>query len=718
MKRVKQESNELKQKRLTNRRIGVIFMAIVSLLIILVLRLGYLQIVKGEAYKKAVDNNENIEVNESVPRGRIYDRNGKLLVDNTSKKAITYTRDRMTSRSDMLDTAKKLHKLMSMPTKALTLRDKQDFFIMTHNDEVNKLMKKELQLFETGEISQEEYNETVYNKLTEKHLKSLTKDELEIAAIYREMSSGSQLSPQIIRNDNVSEKEYALVSQNLSELPGVNTTMDWDRKYLYGKTLRTMFGNVSSKEEGLPKELIDYYLSKGYSRNDRVGQSYLEFQYENVLRGKKKKMRYLTDKSGKIINSEVISEGSRGNDLVLTIDIDLQLKVEKLVNKHIQILRSMNARTMDKVLVVIQDPNNGDVLALAGKQIDKNGNISDYHYGTFTSQYAVGSTVKAATILTGYSNNAIKIGENMIDQPLVFKGGVEKRSYFNPTGKIEINDKEALMHSSNVYMFKTALKIAGLNYSNNMTLPADITEVGLKLRKGLNQFGLGVKTGIDLPNEVIGQTGTLKDNPGNYLDLAIGQYDTYTPLQLSQYVSTIANNGYRIQPHLVKEVRGASKSDKIGPIKESIKGKVLNRINNSEDEINQVKDGFDLAFNNELGTGYKSFANTVVKSAGKTGTAEVYQDGKSRVNSTYIGYAPMNKPKMSFAIIYTNQPVPPPWLPGGDLGRDIINEYFKEEKGKTDKLIETGSSGVQGAISNATESSETINASQNTISTP
>ncbi|MCU7556851.1 penicillin-binding protein 2 [Macrococcus capreoli] len=682
MKRVKQESNELKQKRQTNRRIGVIFMAIVSLLIILVLRLGYLQIVKGESYKKAVDNNENIEVNESVPRGRIYDRNGKLLVDNTSKKAITYTRDRMTSRSEMLATAKKLHKLMSMPTDALTLRDKQDYFIMTHKDEVDKLMKKELQLFEAGEISQDKYNEAVYDKLTEKKLEELSKDELEIAAIFREMSSGSQLSPQIIRNKDVSEKEYALVSQNLNDLPGVNTTMDWDRKYVYGKTLRTMLGNVSSKEEGLPKELVDYYLAKGYSRNDRVGQSYLEFQYENVLRGKKKKMRYLTDKSGKIIDSEMISEGSRGNDLILTIDIDLQQKVEKLVDKHIQILRSMNARTMDKVLVVIQDPHNGDILALAGRQIDSNGKISDYHYGTFTSQYAVGSSVKGATLLTGYSNNAIKVGEHMIDQPLVFKGGVEKRSYFNASGKVDIDDKEALMHSSNVYMFKTALKMAGLNYTPNMALPADITEPGLKLRKGLNQFGLGVKTGIDLPNEVTGQTGVLKNNPGNFLDLAIGQYDTYTPLQLSQYISTIANNGYRIQPHLVKEIRAASKTDKIGPVKESIKGKVLNRINNSQDEIDEVKKGFEMAFNNVPGTGYESFKNTVVKSAGKTGTAEVFQDGKPRVNSTYIGYAPIDNPQLSFAIIYTNQPVPPPWLPGGDLGRDIINDYFSSQTGK------------------------------------
>lgn len=131
----------------------------------------------------------------------------------------------------------------------------------------------------------------------------------------------------------------------------------------------------------------------------------------------------------------------------------------------------------------------------------------------------------------------------MIDEPLHFQDGGTKRSYFNKDGQVRINDSEALMHSSNVYMFKTALKMAGLDYSNNMPLPSDVSVPGQKLRKGLNQVGLGVKTGIDLPNEVTGQIEPLKDNPGNYLDLAIGQYDTYSPLQLAQYVSTIANDG-------------------------------------------------------------------------------------------------------------------------------------------------------------------------------
>ncbi|PZP89350.1 MAG: penicillin-binding protein, partial [Staphylococcus epidermidis] len=84
------------------------------------------------------------------------------------------------------------------------------------------------------------------------------------------------------------------------------------------------------------------------------------------------------------------------------------------------------------------------------------------------------------------------------------------------------------------------------------------------------------------------------------------------------------------------------------------------------------------------GTGYASFRNTVVPSAGKTGTAEVFQDGEPRVNSTYIGYAPVDNPKLSFSIVYTNQPVPPPWLNGGDLGRDVINYYFKDKDNKDD----------------------------------
>ena len=680
LKRLKEKSNDEKIKHTMNKRISFVFGAIVAIFGIIVLRLGYLQIAQGSQYSQLVKNDENITVNESVPRGRILDRNGKVLVDNASKLTITYTRSRKTSQKDMLDTAKKLSSLITMKTDKITERDKQDFWIQKHQDEVDKLMKKETSMLNEGSITQDQYDKQLYKKVGDKQINSLSKKDLRVLAIYREMSAGSTMNPQTIKNEDVSEKEYAAVSQQLDSLPGVNTTMDWDRRYPYGDTLRSIFGSVSTSSEGIPKELTEQYLAKGYSRNDRVGKSYLEYQYEDILRGKKKEMKYTTDKSGKVINSEVINPGSRGDDLQLTIDIDLQKKVESLLENQIKTLRSQGAKDMDNALIVVQNPKNGDILAMAGKQIDKNGKLTDYDLGNFTGQFGVGSSVKGGTLLAGYQNNAIKVGEEMIDEPLHFKGGLTKRSYFNKNDKVRINDKEALMHSSNVYMFKTALKLAGDPYYSGMGLPTDISEAGQKLRKGLNQVGLGVKTGIDLPNETIGQIEPLTNNSGNYLDLSIGQYDTYSPIQLSQYVSTIANDGYRIQPHIGLAIHDATNSDDIGPVKQKIKGNVLNKVNNSEDEIKEVQKGFEMAFNEKDGTGYSSFHKTKVPSAGKTGTAEVFQDGESRVNSTYIGYAPINNPKLSFSIVYTNQPVPPPWLNGGDLGRDVINYYFDDKK--------------------------------------
>lgn len=679
LKRLKEKSNDEKVRNTMNRRINFIFGLVVFIFAIMVLRLGYLQIAQGSHYKQLIKNDENITVNESVPRGRIVDRNGKVLVDNASKMAITYTRGRKTSQKEMLETAKKLSSLINMDTDKITDRDKKDFWVTLHPQKAKDLMKKEQSMLEDGSISQEQYDEQQRKKIGKKQLSELSKKDLQILAIYREMNAGSTLDPQIIKNEDVTEKEYAAVSQQLSKLPGVNTSMDWDRKYPYKDTLRGIFGDVSTSTEGLPKELTEQYLSKGYSRNDRVGKSYLEYQYEDVLRGKKKQMKYTTDKSGKVINSEVINPGSRGHDLQLTIDIDLQKKVESLLDKQIAKLRSQGAKDMDNAMIVVQDPKNGDILAMAGKQISKNGKLTDYDIGNFTAQFAVGSSVKGGTLLAGYQNNAIKVGEQMVDEPLKFQGGLTKRSYFNKNGRVTINDKEALMHSSNVYMFKTALKLAGDPYYSGMPLPSDISMAGQKLRKGLNQVGLGVKTGIDLPNETNGQIEPLTNNPGNYLDLSDGQYDTYTPLQLSQYVSTIANNGYRIQPHIGLSIHDATNKDELGPVKRKVKGNVLNKVNNSQKEIDEVQDGFKMAFNEKDGTGYASFKDTVVPSAGKTGTAEVFQDGEPRVNSTYVGYAPIKDPKLAFSIVYSNQPVPPPWLNGGDLGRDVINYYFKDK---------------------------------------
>lgn len=147
-------------------------------------------------------------------------------------------------------------------------------------------------------------------------------------AIFREFNSGYALAPSIVKNKGVSTKEFARVSEHLDEMPGVDVTTDWERTYKYDETLRSVLGKVSSSEEGIPSENIDYYLARDYTRNDRVGKSYIEKQYEDVLRGQKTRIENVLSK-GEVIKTNTLTEGQSGKDLVLTIDMELQQQVEK-----------------------------------------------------------------------------------------------------------------------------------------------------------------------------------------------------------------------------------------------------------------------------------------------------------------------------------------------------------------------------------------------------
>ncbi|WP_342386950.1 peptidoglycan D,D-transpeptidase FtsI family protein [Salinicoccus bachuensis] len=702
MKRAKTKSLETINRQIMKSRINIIMLLVFLLCLLLVFRLGYLQIVKGDTYQEEVENAQFVEINQSVPRGEIYDRNGNLLVGNASKKAVYFTRHRNMSSGEIMDVAVELSDYIDMETENLSLRDKQDYLISRYPDEVERLMAEEQTLLENGNISQEQFNQELYQRIDEERISDiLTEEDLNTIAIYVEMINARELNPVVIKSEGVTEEEFAEINESLDTLEGITTGMDWERDYPYGETLRTVLGEVSSSEEGLPRELLDHYMALGYSRNDRVGKTYLEYQYENVLRGEKEQVKYTTDKSGEIISQEVVKEGEPGDDLYLTIDINLQLEIEELAEHHLTSLREMaeeiqqrNSRSgeidytiipeyLNTVVLVVQDPNNGDVLAMVGKQLDDNGEIVDYHYGALTSTYAVGSSVKGATVATGYQNDVIEAGETLVDEPLNFSGNEQAiSSFFNRDGKVALDDQEALMVSSNVYMMKIALGLAGLEYHEGMSLPTDIQDAANKLRNGLNQFGLGVSTGIDLPNEARGLSPDLSNAPGSYLNLSIGQYDTYSALQLSQYVSTIANGGNRVGLHMAKEVREGDANEE-GAVLQSFNGKVLNTVEFSPAELSQIQKGFFDVFNthdtatDRYGTGWDAYHELEPKAAGKTGTAEAHFNGDNVLNQTYTGYAPYENPDMAFSIIFPNMPYTVPFFPAQYLGRDVINKYYE-----------------------------------------
>lgn len=706
MKRAKIKSLEAINKQILKSRINIIMLIVFILCLVLIFRLGYLQIIQGDTYQEEVENAQYVEINQSVPRGEIYDRNGNLLVGNESKRAIYFTRHRNMKSNEIMDLASELSGYINMESESLTLRDKQDYLISKYPEEVDAIMGDEVTLLEDGNITQDQFNEELYNRVTEEQLDEiLTEEDLNVIAIFVKMVNAKELNPVTIKSEDVTEEEFAKVNESLEKLDGITTGMDWQRNYPYGETLKTIFGEVSSSEEGLPKELLNYYMSKGYSRNDRVGKTYLEFQYENVLRGEKEHVKYSTDKSGEIINQEVIKPGKAGDDLYLTIDIELQKELEELAEHHLKSMRQLAEDAaerneqkgnvdyiiipdhLDTVVLAVQDPNNGDVLAMVGKKLDEDGEIINYNYGALTSTFAVGSSIKGATVTTGYQNDVIEAGETMIDEPLKFAGEPPKSSFFNRDGSVKVDDQEALMVSSNVYMYKTALRLAGLNYYDGMSLPNDTEEAANKLRNGLNQFGLGVSTGIDLPNEATGLSPELKHNPANYLNLAIGQYDTYSALQLSQYVSTIANDGQRARLHLGKEVRGSDSNDN-GPVLQSFNGEVLNSVKYTEEQLNQIQSGFFDVFNthdeatDRYGTGWDAYHTLEPKAAGKTGTAQAFKEGDEVLNQTYVGYAPYDDPEMAFSVIFPNTPNTIPFFPSQYLGRDVINKYFEVVHGE------------------------------------
>lgn len=689
-----------KKKRTLPIRLNLIFFAVFLLFSALILRLGFVQIVYGDEYKRKLERTEDVTVDTSVPRGKIYDSTGKVIVDNSAKNAITYTNTGVKS-DEMLKTAETLAKYIKKDTKKVTERDKQDYWIMKHPDEAEALVTdKEKTALAEKYTDSDEYNSEVYklqlDRITEDELKSISEDDLEVLAIYREFASGYKMTPHIVKNNDVTDKEMAVVSENLTSLKGVDTTTDWDRSYAFGNTLRSVLGSVSSSEEGLPAESLSYYLSKGYSRNDRVGKSYLELEYEDVLKGQKEKIRTQTDSDGKE-TTEVITEGKRGNDLVLAIDMELQQKVEDIIEKQLKSAKQMSGtKFLDRAYVVLMNPNTGDVLTMAGKRlVTENGKtkVQDDALGNMTTSYNVGSVVKGATVLTGYKYGAISPG-TVINDTTVKIGDTEKKSW---TQMGPINDLTALMRSSNVYMFQTVMKIAGAHYVYGQPLSVDAEDF-TTMRNAYAQYGLGIRTGIDLPNEQTGFKGTDTSVPGKLLDIAIGQYDTYTNMQLAQYISTIANGGNRMEPHIVKEIRSPISEDgKLGAIVDSIEPKVLNTVDAKSEWIERVQTGFKMVAQSPKGTAYTYLSGKSYSPAAKTGTAEAFYDGPQKsnyktlqevMNLSLVSYAPSDNPEVAMAVLV-------PWAYNGSvdnkanlkIGEQVFDAYFdlKKERQKDEE---------------------------------
>lgn len=647
-------------------RLNFLFFVIFGLFVILVSRLGYLQIVEGDKMKAEMKASTTITVKENAPRGEIYDAKGTALVKNTPNSAITFTRGNEMKATEILKLATELNKLIDVPAdENLTTRDKKDYWLADEDhlkEAEDRLSFKEKNLDTTNE----------YQKLVDKVKDSeiqLNDEQMKVATIFKRMNAASALSTVFIKNEGVTDEELAVVAERASDLPGVSTGTDWDRSYnndLDG-SLKSILGTITTEKEGLPAEEADALLKKGYARNDRVGKSYLEKQYEEQLQGKKGEYKVTLNQNGTIEKQQEVKAGEKGSNLVLTINSDFQKKVEDILKNHYQgLIDSGVAKYSPGAYAVAMNPNTGEVLAMTGFTHDINSkNIEENTLGTITSAFVPGSVVKAGTVTAGYQTGVISGNDTLIDQPIQLSGTPLKGSIYNKVlgNQIPLNTVKALEWSSNAYMMQIVLRMLGVQYQQNMTLPesASSKEMYDKLRKAFAEYGMGVKTQIDLPNEspgLVNEQFGKENGPGggNLLDLSFGQYDTYTPMQLAQYASTVANGGTRISPHVVKGIYGNNESGGLGKLQQEITGKKLDQVNITADQMGIIKQGFYQAVHgSDAYTTAKDLASAKLDPAAKTGTAEtVAENGESTINSTIVAYAPYDNPQIAISVMLPN----------------------------------------------------------------
>lgn len=656
----KRKLKKKKKKSHIPFRLNLLFLIVFFSFIALISRLAYIQLVKGDEFVALVQRTETTTAKKSVPRGSIYDSQGRILVGNKPKLAINYTRPADVKASTMLETAKKLTTLISVDASELKERDLKDYWVATNPDKVDSLLTAE----EKKRIAKENLSTS---KTYEMQLEHIPADELnysdaekQVIAIFTKMNSAYALSTVTLKNEGVTEQEVAKISERLGELRGVDVDSDWDREYPMGDMLKTILGTVSSEKTGLPSDKVKSLLAQGYSLNDRVGTSYLEEQYETVLSGTKTVVKSQTNTKGEVVNTTETYPGKGGSNLVLTIDTEFQKKIEEIAKKSVE---EMTDPAADRVYIVVMNPKNGDILGITGKKkkFDENFHstgVEDDALGAINNSFGMGSVVKPATVLSGYMDGAITLEDNtIVDEPIEFEASKPKSSWFNRNGKMELTDLDALERSSNVYMIKLAMKMGGqTTYEKGGRLNINLSLFD-KLREYYAQFGLGVRTGIDLPNEGKGYNGGTAD-AFSALDFAFGQFDLYTPLQLAQYMSTIANGGTRIAPRLVKEIHETSPSGGIGNLEDVVPTKIMNSIQVSKEILDHIKEGLYRVTHGENGTSATTFRTYSPQVAGKTGTAEAFYSGPNPAytneaveNSTFISYAPYDNPEIVVAVV-------------------------------------------------------------------
>ena len=644
-------------------------------------RLLYMQVLNKDFYETKLASASKTKVTTSSARGEIYDASGKPLVKNTAKQVVSFTRNNKVTANDLKDIAKKLLGHVNLTSLYVTDRQLADYYLADpeiYKQTVEALPKDKRLNSDGNQLSESElYNNAVESIQTNQF--NYTDDEKKEIYLFSQLNAVENFATGTILTDDLTDTQIALIASSSKELPGISISTSWDRKVLE-TSLSSIVGSVSSEKAGLPAEEADAYIKKGYSLNDRVGTSYLEKQYEETLQGKRSVKEIHLDKYGNMESVENIEDGTKGNNIKLTIDLAFQDSVDALLKSYFDSeLGNGGAKYSEGVYAVALNPKTGAVLSMSGIKHDlKTGELTPDSLGTVTNVFVPGSVVKAATISSGWENGVLSGNQTLTEQSIVFQGSSPINSWYTAfSGPMQITAVQALEYSSNTYMVQTALGLMGQTYQPNMFVGTSNLESAMgKLRSTFGEYGLGAATGIDLPDESTGFIPKEYDF-ANYITNAFGQFDNYTPMQLAQYVATIANEGVRVAPRIVEGIYGNNDKGELGNLIQQLQPIEMNKVNISDSDMSILHQGFYQVAHGTSGlTTGRAFSNgALVSISGKTGTAESYvADGQKATNTNAVAYAPSDNPQIAVAVVFPHNTNLSNGV-GPSIARDIINLY-------------------------------------------
>ena len=459
--------------------------------------------------------------------------------------------------------------------------------------------------------------------------------------IKTKIAGHSGFNPIRIKTD-VTPDIVSIIEEQKSQYPGVVIEVTPIRDYILKQEGAHTFGYVSEINDTELEKMKD----EGYKSGDIIGKFGIEKIYDEELRGENGGQQVEVDVSGKPVQILGRKEPVPGDDLELTIDIKLQQAAEKAVDEQLTQIGAHAAAA------VVMNPQTGEILAMVSRPaFDPNLfahgisskdwnqlNNNPYHpmdNKTITGEYPPGSTFKIVTGTAALTEGVVTPDEQIFDSGhhwIIPKGNADGEALG------WLNFRSALAHSDNVYFYEMGNRL-GID----------------RLEKYARMFGLGAKTGIDLPYEASGLVANRRYKEKNFddgewylsetFDAAIGQgFNLVTPLQAAMVMGEIAADGKRYKPHVVNRIIAPD-----GSVVKDFQPELLSQLDVPEEDIKLVQDGLhDVT---KYGTAASSFRGFTVDIAGKTGTAE---NSQGRDHGWFVAYGPFDNPNVVVAVIVEN----------------------------------------------------------------